>query len=186
LTGAKLLATGQSRICYVAGRPPGHHGNGTQDIFWERADVFTVSLHCNPLNSYPFFAGFVDETGAGEGPGYNLNIPLEPGADDASYLRALDKALAAIRKFAPHAIVVSLGVDIMRGDPTGSFFITPEGMRRIGAAIGGLCIPSLIIQEGGYHLQNIRRGVRSFLSGYAVALLGEADKATQPDPLKHS
>lgn len=217
LTGAKLLAKGRSRMCYVAGRPPGHHaerrvfggfcyfnnaalaadhlarsgrvvvldidhhhGNGTQDIFWERSDVLTVSLHCNPLHSYPFFAGFADETGSGEGKGFNLNIPLEPGADDHTYLRALDKALVAIRKFAPQAIVVSLGVDIMRGDPTGSFLITPEGMRRIGAAIGGLTLPSLIIQEGGYHLQNIRRGVRSFLTGYAVALLGTAMQPVVP------
>ncbi|MCB1801262.1 MAG: histone deacetylase family protein [Gammaproteobacteria bacterium] len=213
LTGARLLADGRSRMCYVAGRPPGHHaerrvfggfcyfnnaalaanhlahkgrvavldidhhhGNGTQDIFWERSDVMTVSLHCNPLDSYPFFAGFADEVGAGEGLGFNLNIPLDPGADDQVYLKALDRALKAIRRFQPQALVVSLGVDIMRGDPTGSFFITPEGMRRIGAAIGGLGLPSLIIQEGGYHLQNIRRGVRSFLAGCAVALLTEDDK----------
>lgn len=214
MTGAKLIAEGRSRMCYVAGRPPGHHaerrvfggfcyfnnaalaadllsrdgrvvvldvdqhhGNGTQDIFWERSDVLTVSLHCNPSHSYPFFAGFADEKGMGEGEGYNLNVPLEPGTDDQVYLKALDKALSAIRRFRPRVMVVSLGVDIMRGDPTGSFLITPEGMRRIGAAIGSLGLPALVIQEGGYHLQNIRRGVRSFLSGLAVPLLGEPLKS---------
>ncbi|MCA9535714.1 MAG: hypothetical protein KC593_18635 [Myxococcales bacterium] len=145
-----------------------HHGNGTQDIFYERADVLTVSVHGHPEYSYPFFAGFEDETGAGPGAGFNVNVPLPAGVDDAGYLVALEGALAHVRHFAPDYLVVSLGVDNMRGDPTGAFFVTAEGMRRIGAAIGDLQLPCLVIQEGGYHLRNIRRGVRAFLAGLAT------------------
>ncbi|MCP5121423.1 MAG: histone deacetylase family protein [Pseudomonadales bacterium] len=147
-----------------------HHGNGTQDIFYSRRDVLTVSIHGHPEFSYPFYAGFEDEKGEGDGAGFNVNFPLHPGVDDAAYLTALDKALKVIRKFAPDYLVVSLGVDIMRGDPTGAFYVSAEGMRNIGRAIGSLRLPSVIIQEGGYHLQNLRRGVRGFLVGYGVGM----------------
>ncbi len=147
-----------------------HHGNGTQDIFYHRKDVLTVSIHGHPESSYPFYAGFEDECGEGEGKGFNVNFPLRPGVDDAAYMTALEKALKVIRKYSPDYLVVSLGVDIMRGDPTGAFYVSAEGMRNIGRAIGALHLPSVIIQEGGYHLQNLRRGVRGFLVGYGVGM----------------
>jgi acetoin utilization deacetylase AcuC-like enzyme/GNAT superfamily N-acetyltransferase len=145
-----------------------HHGNGHQDIFYSRADVLTVSVHGHPEYSYPFFAGFEDEQGEGAGLGFNVNIPLPPGVDDAGYLVALQRARRAIDAFAPDFLVVSLGVDNMRGDPTGAFFLTADGMRRVGVAIGELRLPTLVVQEGGYHLRNIRRGVRAFLAGLAA------------------
>ena len=146
-----------------------HHGNGAQDIFYSRADVLTVSIHGHPESSYPFYAGFEDERGEGEGRGFNSNFPIRPGVDDAGYLTVLARAIRRIEKFAPDYLVVPFGLDIMKGDPTGAFYVTADGMRRIGAEIGALKLPTLIVQEGGYNLANIRRGARAFLMGLAGA-----------------
>lgn len=146
-----------------------HHGNGAQDIFYERNDVLTVSIHGHPISCYPFYAGFEDERGAGEGEGFNRNYPLHPGVDDSGYLTVLKSALRRIRDFSPRYLIVCLGLDIMKGDPTGDMFITADGMRAIGAEIGGFGAPTLVIQEGGYNLSNLKRGVRAFVSGLADA-----------------
>ena len=74
-----------------------HHGNGTEQIFWRRGDVLYVSLHAHPDREYPYFLGWEDEVGEGEGRGANLNIPLPPGLDDAGYLAALDRGPGADR-----------------------------------------------------------------------------------------
>jgi len=142
-----------------------HHGNGTQDIFYERADVLTVSIHGHPDHAFPYFSGFADETGAGPGAGFNLNLPLPRGADEPAYLAALDKALRAIRRFRPEVLVVSLGLDILRGDPTGTFTLEPAAMGAIAARLNDLKLPLLVIQEGGYNLKGIRKGVVQFFRG---------------------
>ncbi|QPJ64361.1 MAG: histone deacetylase family protein [Candidatus Nitrohelix vancouverensis] len=142
-----------------------HHGNGTQNIFYHRKDVFFVSIHGHPIQAYPYFSGYSDEKGEGEGLGFNRNFPLNPGADDARYLKTLAEACSAIRRFKPEFLVVSVGYDIMKGDPTGTFMITPSGMRRIGELLGGLHLPILLVQEGGYSLPNLKNGVKSFLRG---------------------
>ena len=98
-----------------------HHGNGQQDIFYRRADVLTVSIHGHPSFAYPFFTGFDDETGEGEGEGQNLNICLPEQVDGAAYKEALQRALAAISAFSPRTLVVSLGLDTGKGDPTGTW-----------------------------------------------------------------
>jgi acetoin utilization deacetylase AcuC-like enzyme/GNAT superfamily N-acetyltransferase len=139
-----------------------HHGNGSQDIFYDRSDVYTLSIHGTPNLSYPHFAGFDDERGESAGKGYNMNFPLRRGVDDDRYMEVLGEALRIIRRFNPAHLVLSLGFDIMGGDPTGSFTVTPRGMGRIGDAIGGLGIPTLIVQEGGYSVVNLRRGARAF------------------------
>jgi acetoin utilization deacetylase AcuC-like enzyme/GNAT superfamily N-acetyltransferase len=139
-----------------------HHGNGSQDIFYARRDVYTLSIHGTPNLSYPHFAGFDDERGEGEGKGFNLNFPLRRGVDDDRYMEVLGEALRAIRRFRPAWLVLSLGFDIMAGDPTGSFVVTPRGMGRIAEAVGGIGIPVLIVQEGGYSVVNLRRGARAF------------------------
>ncbi|MBU2532449.1 MAG: histone deacetylase family protein, partial [Alphaproteobacteria bacterium] len=108
-----------------------HHGNGGQDIFYERNDVYTLSIHGHPRHAYPNFSGYTDERGEGPGRGFNRNYPLEPPVDDERYIKILDDALAVIRRFAPRYLVVSLGFDIMKGDPTGSFAISLTGLRRI-------------------------------------------------------
>lgn len=144
-----------------------HHGNGSQDIFYRRADVLTLSIHGHPNISYPHFSGFADERGEGAGRGYNRNYPLREGVTDERYVEVLDEALDHIRRFKPAWLVVSLGYDIMRGDPTGTFLVTARGMRAIAERLGRLGLPTLIIQEGGYSVWNLRRGARAFLTGIA-------------------
>jgi acetoin utilization deacetylase AcuC-like enzyme/GNAT superfamily N-acetyltransferase len=78
-----------------------HHGNGSQDIFYRRNDVHFTSIHGHPNYSYPYFSGFADEKGEGEGKGFNRNYPLRPGVQDVGYLEVLDDALSHIRKFRP-------------------------------------------------------------------------------------
>ena len=146
-----------------------HHGNGAQDIFYGRSDVLTVSIHGHPSHAYPNFSGYADERGEGEGLGFNHNFPLDPPVDDERYLSILDKALKLITRFQPRCIVVSLGFDIMRGDPTGAFGVTFQGMRRIGRRLGRLGPPTLIVQEGGYSVRNLRLGSHAFFGGLAGA-----------------
>ena len=142
-----------------------HHGNGSQDIFYERRDVYTVSIHGHPRTAYPNFSGYADERGEGKGRGFNRNFPLGPGIDDAQYLKVLDEALGIVRRFHPNWLVLSIGFDIMRGDPTGAFDLTAGGMREIGKRIGALEVPTLAVQEGGYSTLNLRTGARAFFSG---------------------
>lgn len=144
-----------------------HHGNGTQDVFYSRSDVLTVSIHGHPNFAYPYFSGFSDETGEGEGRGFNHNYCLQENAGAQTYLATLDKALGHIRKFAPMFFVVSLGFDTMKGDPTGSFALMPEAMKKIGAALAGMDLPTLVVQEGGYSLRNLKTGSIAMFNGFA-------------------
>lgn len=147
-----------------------HHGNGQQDIFYQRRDVLTVSIHGNPNIAYPYFSGFVDEVGEGEGKGFNRNFPLIETADDAVYLDAFEKAVKTVEHFAPKFLVVCLGLDTLRGDPTGSFSLTTKAMGVIGRRLGGLGLPLLVVQEGGYNLRNLKRGAPALFQGIAKAL----------------
>jgi acetoin utilization deacetylase AcuC-like enzyme len=144
-----------------------HHGNGTQQIFFARRDVLFVSLHADPSEAYPYFVGYVDETGSGPGSGTTLNIPLPPGTTDDQYLTALDRALEALVAFGPSATVVSLGLDTYARDPLGDFSLTTpvyyESGRRVSAASDRL----VILQEGGYYLPELGENVRQWLRGAA-------------------
>ena len=142
-----------------------HHGNGTQDIFWERCDVLTVSIHGDPSYAYPYFAGFADERGAGAGEGFNYNIPLPENIGDDAYLDVLADALARVISFAPAALVLSMGLDIAKGDPTGAWSISPDGFERIGAAVAALDLPILVVQEGGYDTRTLGRNARGIMTG---------------------
>ena len=142
-----------------------HHGNGSQEIFYKRNDVYFVSIHGHPRTAYPYFAGYSDERGDGPGKGFNRNFPLYPGSDDDTYLKTLAEALNILRRFRPDFLVVSLGLDIMAGDPTGAFLVSVRGMQRIGALFGGFSVPMLIVQEGGYTLRNLRTGASAFFTG---------------------
>jgi acetoin utilization deacetylase AcuC-like enzyme len=146
-----------------------HHGNGAQDIFYARDDVLTVSIHGHPSHAYPNFSGYSDERGEGAGLGFNHNFPTEPPVDDERYLALLERALGVVRTFKPRFFVLSIGFDIMRGDPTGSFAVTNQGMHRIGKRIGRFGLPTLIVQEGGYSLGNLRSGSHAFFRGIVEA-----------------
>jgi acetoin utilization deacetylase AcuC-like enzyme len=145
-----------------------HHGNGTQQIFYDRADVCFLSLHADPAHEYPFFNGFAPERGAGPGTGATHNFPLPLGTAWNTYRPALDAASAAITDFAPDALVVSLGVDTAAEDYD-TFQLVADDFTRMGAAIGALDLPTLFVQEGGYDLDVIGRNVVNVLRGSAGA-----------------
>ena len=144
-----------------------HHGNGTQGIFYGRADVLTVSIHADPVRFYPFFWGHADERGQRAGLGYNLNLPLPRKSGDAAFMDALDIAFRRIRAFAPEALVVALGLDAFEGDPFGGLSVTTPGFSLIGGAIGRLDLPTVIVQEGGYLCEALGDNLTAFLEGFA-------------------
>ena len=146
-----------------------HHGNGTQQIFYGRGDVLTVSLHADPVRFYPFFWGYAAETGAGAGEGCNLNLPLPRGTADAAYLAALDGALERIAGFAPGALVVALGLDAHESDPFQGLAITTQGFARIAERIASLKLPCVIVQEGGYVSEALGANLVSALRGFLGA-----------------
>ncbi|WP_414900688.1 histone deacetylase family protein [Sphingomonas flavalba] len=143
-----------------------HHGNGTQDIFYERGDVFFASLHADPRTDYPFYWGHADERGAGAGEGATLNIPLPHGTGIAAYLAALDSALAALAAFAPDLLVVSFGADTYVGDPIAHLALETADFTPLAARIAGLGIPTLVVMEGGYAVDALGLNVAAFLAGF--------------------
>lgn len=142
-----------------------HHGDGTQQIFYNRADVLTVSIHADPANYYPFYTGYPGEKGLGAGEGFNLNLPLEHGAEVGAMAAAIETASAAIRAFAPQALVVALGFDAHRLDPIGVMRLEARDFVRCGALVRDLGFPTLIVQEGGYALGAIGDCLAAFLEG---------------------
>jgi acetoin utilization deacetylase AcuC-like enzyme len=143
-----------------------HHGNGTQQLFWDRHDVLYVSLHGDPAHAYPYYSGYTSEVGFGAGEGMNINIPLPPRTLGDSYLAALDVGLQAIRDHDPDApLVLSLGFDTFERDPIADFAITTDDYRRIGAAIGALGLPVIVLQEGGYAVDAIGANAVAFFAG---------------------
>lgn len=144
-----------------------HHGNGTQGVFYRRADVLTVSIHADPVRFYPFFWGYADERGDGPGLGYNYNLPLARKSGDDIFLEALAAGIRRVQAFAPDALVVALGLDAFEGDPFGGLSVSTPGFARIGEAIAGLNLPTVIVQEGGYLCDALSDNLTSFLTGFA-------------------
>ncbi|CAN5115804.1 histone deacetylase family protein [soil metagenome] len=142
-----------------------HHGNGTQQAFYDRSDVLYVSLHADPRVKYPYATGFTDEEGKGEGIGFNKNFPLPLGISDTEYLKILQKALGLVRSFNPRFLVVSAGFDTYEKDPICGFGLTIPFYETMGEAINALGLPTLIIQEGGYFVEDLGKIAISFLKG---------------------
>jgi acetoin utilization deacetylase AcuC-like enzyme len=143
-----------------------HHGNGTQEIFYTRADVQVVNIHADPMVEYPYFLGHADERGEGEGEGFNLNLPLPHGTGLAEWSRALDIACGAVADHRPEALVVSLGVDTYRGDPISRFLLDTADYPVIGARIRALGLPTLFVMEGGYAVEAIGVNAVGVLAGF--------------------
>jgi acetoin utilization deacetylase AcuC-like enzyme len=143
-----------------------HHGNGTQDIFYRRNDVFTASIHGDPVHAYPFFSGFADEAGDGDGVGYNLNIPLPERITPEKYQQSLKKALKVIRDFSPEYFVLALGFDTAKSDPTGTWNLTAEHFRENARLIAKMPCPILVVQEGGYRTRTLGQNARAFFEGF--------------------
>ena len=127
-----------------------HHGNGTQGVFYDRADVLTISLHAHPERFYPFFWGYPSETGKAAGEGANLNLALERGTGDSGFQTALGQALDRITLYGADTLVLALGLDAFGGDPFAGLAVTTQGFGDIGRQVAALNLPTLIVQEGGY------------------------------------
>ena len=151
-----------------------HHGNGTQDVFYSRGDVFYGSVHVDPgAGWFPHYAGFADEIGVSAGVGANLNIPMAPGSDDRPWLDAVRRLADAASAFGATALVVSLGVDAAIDDPESPLEVTLDGYGEAGRILGGLGLPTVALQEGGYHLPTLGALVRANLEGLGSAAEGE-------------
>jgi acetoin utilization deacetylase AcuC-like enzyme len=145
-----------------------HHGNGTEAIFYDRADVLTMSIHCHPKRFYPFFWGYATETGRGAGEGFNLNLPLEKGTDIAAYLPALETALQRVSDFHPDVLVLACGLDIAIEDPFKAFAIRTPDFKTIGKHIAQLKLPTLVVQEGGYPSDQLGSNLAETLTGLSA------------------
>jgi acetoin utilization deacetylase AcuC-like enzyme len=147
-----------------------HHGNGTQDIFYDRDDVLFASIHGHPDVEYPFFSGFEDETGDGAGKGFTVNHPLPHGSGIEPFTQALEQCLSAIRDFAPARLIVSLGLDTFKDDPISYFTLDSGDYPGIGAAIARLGLPTLYVMEGGYAVEALGINTINVLQGHDRAL----------------
>ena len=161
----RLIALGARRVAVLD--IDSHHGNGTQGIFWSRADVLFASVHGDPAGYYPWYVGHADELGGGHGIGFNRNFPLAAGTGDLGWLAALDPALRAVERFGADALVVSLGFDASRDEPLSFLAVSPDGFARAGAAIGRLALPAAFIQEGGYNTELLGALLEKFLAAFS-------------------
>lgn len=143
-----------------------HHGNGTQSIFYDRNDVLTVSLHGDPDKVFPHFLGFDDETGAGEGTGFNLNLCFPAGTTYAVWRQGLMHAFHQLSLFDPDALVVALGVDTYEHDPISFFRFTSGDYLNLGCCIASLNLPTVFTMEGGYDVDAIGINVVNVLQGF--------------------
>jgi len=146
-----------------------HHGNGQQDIFYHRPDVLTISIHGDPDFAYPYFTGFSDEIGTGPGTGFNINIALSEVQDGAQYRIALATAMRHIQQFSPAFLIVALGLDPAKGDPTGTWSLGPKDFEENGRMLNSLNLPTVVIQEGGYRTRTLGKNARAFFQGLVAA-----------------
>ena len=167
LNNAAIAANWLSQLGKVALLDIDYHaGNGTQDIFYTRADVLTLSLHADPDYEYPYYCGYADETGSGPGLGFHRNFPLPAGTEDAAYLEALSAACELIQTFQPQFLVISAGMDIYCEDPLGKIRVTTPGIAQIGAQIASLNLPTLAVLEGGYNNAALGKNIVAFLENF--------------------
>lgn len=143
-----------------------HHGNGTQNIFYDRSDVMFVSLHGDPSVSYPYYSGFSAERGAGAGEGSNLNYPLAKNTGWSTYKEALLDACNQLRTFSPQVLVISLGVDTFKDDPISHFLLESRDFLGIGEIIASVGVPTLFVMEGGYMVDEIGINAVNVLHGF--------------------
>lgn len=142
-----------------------HHGNGQQQIFYRRSDVLTVSIHGDPAFAYPYFTGFAEEQGEGDGEGFNVNLTLPERVAGPAYRRMLERAVARVAEHSPDVVVVCLGLDTASGDPTGTWALREPDFWENGRRIAALKLPTLVVQEGGYGLRALGRNALAFLAG---------------------
>ena len=159
-----------------------HHGNGTQGIFWDRADVLFVSLHGDPEGYYPWYVGHTEERGGGDALGCNVNFPLARGTGNDGWLAALADGLAAVRRFKPDAVVLSLGFDASEHEPLGFLRVTADGFARAGAAVAALGGADGGGSGGRVQHRSVGGVVGADIGGVLVGLAVSSATLTQPSP----
>ncbi len=142
-----------------------HHGNGTQDIFYENPDVFFASIHADPATDFPFYWGHADETGDGPGAGTNLNVPLPRGTRWDGYRHALSGVIEKLAGWQPQLLIVSFGADTFTGDPISHFDLQTEDYEKMGRLVATLDVPTALVMEGGYALGELGENTARFLAG---------------------
>lgn len=160
---AQALRDRFSRIAIVD--PDMHHGQGIQEIFYDRSDILYISIHGDTENFYPVVTGYEDERGVGPGYGYNINLPMPHGSSEQTFFDRVSEALSAVHLFQADALVVPLGFDIYKEDPQAKVSVSSEGFHRLGQLLGGLDVPTVVVQEGGYDLDSLAENTRQFFSG---------------------
>ncbi|MFN4133327.1 MAG: histone deacetylase family protein [Candidatus Hadarchaeales archaeon] len=162
-----------------------HHGNGTQDIFYEDPGVFYMSFHQHPHTLYPG-SGFPEEIGSKDGEGFTANVPMEPGSGDGEYAAAVEKVFLPIcEQFAPQMIAVSIGFDAHADDPLTGLRLSSSGYGWIAQKVvemaGKICDgKTVFLLEGGYSLKAMEEGVVNVvkaLNGEKFAPPGEKSLA---------
>ena len=143
-----------------------HHGNGTQEIFYDRDDVLFLSIHGDPMNIFPYFLGHADETGTGAGTGYNVNYPLPPGTNYTEWKAALMQALKRISDYGAEVLIVSLGLDTYKDDPISFFRLESEDFTDYGREIASLGLPTVFLLEGGYAVEDVGVNTVNVLQGF--------------------
>ncbi|MCA8968962.1 MAG: histone deacetylase family protein [Planctomycetes bacterium] len=167
IAAATFRQTGANRIAILD--VDFHHGNGTQDIFYECGDTLTLSIHGHPDFAYPYFSGLAEETGVGRGEGANVNYPLPAGTTWSTWKRAFESCLQRMRSFGPDAVLVALGVDTFEHDPISSFALRSDDYLRIGEQLGSMALPTVFCMEGGYALESVGLNVVNVLEGFLNA-----------------
>ncbi len=157
-----------------------HHGNGQQDIFYLRSDVLTVSIHGHPRFAYPYFSGFEEERGEGPGEGFNLNLPQPESRDGAQYRPALHRAMRRIDAFGPMFLIVALGLDTAKGDPTGTWSLSKKDFQASGRIIGEHGLHTLVVQEGGYRNKTLGGNAAAFFTGLVEGQLLAGERSRTP------
>ena len=146
-----------------------HHGNGTQTLFYDRADILFASLHGAPQETYPYYLGYADETGKDAGEGANLNYPMTAGTGYDLWAQALDDAIAKITNWGAEALVVSLGVDAYKEDPISFFKLESKDFTDAGRRIGRMKLPTVFCMEGGYAIEAVGVNTVNVLEGFKDA-----------------
>lgn len=159
-----LLNSGASRVAILD--VDYHHGNGTQEIFYSRSDVFFASIHGDPLDEYPYYLGYSDEVGSGKGEGFNLNIPLAKGTTFEKWQAALSHCIKKISDYGADSLVVSLGLDTFCNDPISSFKLESEDYFKVGEVLASLDIPTVLVFEGGYAVGDLGTNTANVLTGF--------------------
>ena len=147
-----------------------HHGNGTQSLFYERADVIYGSVHGDPQYHYPYHIGWPQERGVGEGEGATINVLLPPRAGTSEYRACLSELLNAVAELAPEALIISLGVDTLAGDPSGDGQLSTADLQIVGADLGALQLPSVLLLEGGYELEGLGNAFTNCVRGFGEGM----------------